>query len=179
MAILSRCRARARVWRALTGVTLTGALVPSLFGGTPAIAQASTTTGWVRYFSETQPAPVARRCALGSDSASVVIYAQYNTWFVVGNSQTRTVKGGSCSGGDYFPGTNLIRSQSALIYWVNGEPTLCNLSANAYNGGSARSLSAAAAQCGHGLYSSTSFHDVTFGGVHRTSMMTTNKLRAP
>jgi hypothetical protein len=122
---------------------------------------------------------VTRRCALGSDSASVVIYTQYNTWFVVGNSQTRTVKGTSCTGGDYFPGTNLIRSQSALIYWVNGQPTLCNLSANAYNGGTARSLSAAAAQCGHGIYSSTSFHDVTFGGVHRTSMMTTNTLRAP
>jgi hypothetical protein len=179
MTHLRRCRAHARLRRALTGAALAGVLLPVLFGGSPALAAGSTTTGWVRYFSEAQPNPIARRCALGSDTVTVVVYAQFNTWFVVGNSQTRTTKGSGCASGDYFPGSNAIRSQSALIYWVNGEPTLCNLSANAYNGGTAQSLSAAAAQCGHGTYSSTSFHDVTFGGVHRTSMMTTNKLKAP
>jgi hypothetical protein len=173
------CRCRARVPRALVGAALTSALVPSLFGGTPAVAAGSTTTGWVRYFSEAQPNPVARRCALGSDTATVVIYPQYNTWFVVGNSQTKTTRGSQCTSGDYFPGTNAIRSQSALIYWVNGEATLCNLSANAYNGGTAQSLSAAAGQCGYGLYSSTSFHDVTFGSAHRTKVMTTSKVQAP
>jgi hypothetical protein len=177
MALLSRCRGRAR--RALTGAALAGVLVPSLFGGTPALAAGSTTTGWRQYYSEAQPSPILRRCALGSDSATVVLYPQYNSWFVVANSQTRTVKGSTCQGGDYFPGTNKIRSQSALIYWVNGQPTLCTMSANAYNGGSAQSLSAATGQCGFGQYSSTSFHDVTFGTAHRTSMMTTNHLTAP
>jgi hypothetical protein len=179
MTILPRRRARRQAVRAGVGAALALALVPTLLGGAPALAQASTTTGWSVYFYEPQPAPVAWRCALSSDTATVVRYKTNNVWFVVANSQTRSVKGGMCQGGDYFPGTNAIRSQSALIYWVNGQATLCSMSANAYNGGTAQSLSAAAAQCGYGTYSSTSFHDTTFGGVHRTSMMTTSNLVAP
>ena len=44
MALQSRRRGRAR--RALTGAALSGALVPSVLGGTPALAAGSTTTGW-------------------------------------------------------------------------------------------------------------------------------------
>lgn len=165
--------------RLVVGFLLAVVLVPSLLGGTPAAAAGSSTSGWFVYHYETQPAPVHWRCALGNDTATVLIYAYYNTWYVVANSQTRTVQGGLCQGPAYFPGTNRIRSQSALIYWVNGQPTLCSLSANAYNGSSSSALSAAVHRCGNGLYSSTSFHDVNFGGVHHTSMMATGMVTAP
>jgi hypothetical protein len=167
-----------RARRLVVGLALTGALVPSLFGGTPAEAQASATSGWFVYHYEPQPAPVSWRCALGNDTATRLVYSS-GTWYVVANSHTKTTQGGMCVGPGYYAGWDAIRSQSALIYWVNGQPTLCSLSPNAYSRGSTQALAAAVNRCGNGQYSSTSFHDVTFSGVHRTSMMATQVVTAP
>jgi hypothetical protein len=176
---LRRARRAQLVQRLFAVPALAAVLVPTVLGGTPAAAGGSLTSGWFVYFREAQPLPVGFRCAMGNDTVTVVAFTTSSNWFVVANSQTRATRGGTCASGAYFPGTNAVRSQSALMFWVNGQPTLCNLSANAYSGGNTQSLSAATARCGNGRYSSTSFHDINLSGKHRTAMMATNTVVAP
>lgn len=172
-------RSRRRIRRAFAGTTLAAVLVPTVLGGTPASAAGSATSGWFTYYTGFVPPPDILHCALGNDTVSVLNYPQYNMFYVVANSETLTLKGGYCFGGDYYPGYNAIRSQAALIYWAGSTATLCSLSPNAYSGSTNYALAAAATQCGYGYYSSTSFHDATLDGAHRTALMATTQVYAP